>query len=425
MTQHGQSFQSFAYRAQTAEGREISGTIDAFDVNDARQKLESMQLRQIVLKSAAQAPTPGGETRSSALRGEDFLVFNQQLAQLTGAGLPIEQGLRLVAREMRKGSMRRTLDLVAAELESGKTLPQAVAVHRVNFPPLYSELIDAGIRAGNLSGILLNLGDHLTLIRRLQAMLWQTLSYPVIVLTAFLGVMYFMLVELVPKWEPFIGGLSGMRFWVRTGGTYNTTEFTVPLVTQLLFAVSDFVASVPVGIVLAAAVAVALIVWGFLHIAGRDGGLTERLILPMPLIGIVLRRNLVSRWCHAVALATEAGMDLPAAIKLADDATASPHLQADGAELIAALNSGQPLSSVHDGKILPVTVIAAMEASGDRGDLPLTLRALSQMYQQQAELRISAIQAIITPVLLIVVGLFVGALMVAMFAPLLCVLNNL
>ena len=73
------------------------------------------------------------------------MVFNQQLAQLAGAGLPVEQGLRLVAQEMRRGSMRRTIDLVAAELESGKTLPEAVAAHRDKFPPLYSELIDAGI----------------------------------------------------------------------------------------------------------------------------------------------------------------------------------------------------------------------------------------------------------------------------------------
>jgi type IV pilus assembly protein PilC len=419
MTHPGQSPEPFAYRAQTRDGQEISGTIDATDSDDARRRLQSLQLQNIQLESSSP------QTRARALRGEDFLVFNQQLAQLTGAGLPVEQGLRLVAREMRRGSMRQTIDLVAAELESGKSLPQAVAAHRGQFPPLYSELIDAGIRSGNLSGILLNLGSHLTLIRRLQSMLWQTLSYPVIVLITFFGVLYFILVELVPKWEPLLSSFAGMKFFVRSGGTYNPAQMEIPIFTRVLFAVSDVVASWPGGILLAGIAVVALAVWAFLRLADADGGFAERLWLHAPLVGTVVRRNLISRWCHAVALAAESGMDLPAAIKLADDATASPVLRADGASLIAGLAAGRPLSSSSAGKILPATVVTAMESSAERGDLPVTLRALSQMYQQQAELRVGAVQAILTPFLLLFVGLVVGGLMIAMFAPLLTVLNML
>jgi type IV pilus assembly protein PilC len=256
-------------------------------------------------------------------------------------------------------------------------------------------------------------------------MLWQTLSYPVIIVVGFFAVLYFILVQLVPRWEPLLGGLSGTTFWVRAGGTYHTTDIAIPAVTRVLFAVSDLVSAIPGVIILAIAAMMLLLAWGFLHLAGRDGGLAERLILPLPLIGIVLRRNLVSRWCHAVALAVDAGMDLPGAIKLADDATASPKLQSDGASLIAALSAGQPLSAAHHPKVIPGTVIAAIEASSDRADLPLTLRALSQMYQQQAELRVNSIQAILTPIVLLFIGLFIGGLMFAMFQPLLTILNML
>jgi type IV pilus assembly protein PilC len=418
----GHPSDSFAYRAKTTGGQEISGTIDATSADDARQKLQALQLQEIQLQTDSEPPRAASPR---PLRGEDFMVFNQQLAQLTGAGLPVEQGLRLVAREMSGSSMRQTLDLVATELESGKSLPQAVAAHRSQFPPLYSELIDAGIRAGNLSGILLSLGSHLTLIRRLQAMLWQTLSYPIIIVAGAFAVFYFILVQLVPRWVPLITGINGMRFWVRAGGTYSQRELEVPLITRWLFVVSEVVASIPFPIMIVVALAIILALWAFFHFAGRDGSFSEKIILPMPLIGIVLRRNLISRWCHAVALAADAGMDLPAAIKLADDATASPLLQKDGESLIAAVSAGQPLSAAVHGKVIPATVVAAMEASSDRGDLPITLRALSQMYQQQAELRVSSIQAILTPILLLLVGLLVGGLMVAMFAPLLGVLTLL
>jgi len=238
-------------------------------------------------------------------------------------------------------------------------------------------------------------------------------------------VLYFILVELIPKWEPMLSNFAGMKFWVRSGGTYNTGQMEIPVFTRVLFSVSDIVASWPGSIVLAGIAVVAVAVWAFLRLADADGGFAERLWLHMPLVGTVVRRNLISRWCHAVALAVDSGMDLPAAIKLADDATASPILRADGAALIASLAAGQPLSSSSAGKILPATVVTAMETSAERGDLAVTLRALSQMYQQQAELRVGAIQAILTPILLLLVGLVVGGLMVAMFAPLLTVLNML
>ncbi len=402
MTDQPPKSSTFAYSAITSDGQKLSGSIDALNESAALRRLQSLQLSQIQLKTNASVPNP------KPLRGEDFLAFNQQLAQLTGAGLPVEQGLRMIAAEMRRGSMQRTLDLVAAELESGKTLPEAVAVYREKFPPLYAQLIDAGIRAGNLSGILLNLGRHLTLVRKLQAALWQALSYPVIVMCAFFGVLYFILVALVPKWEPMLFGLSNVRFWVRMGGTYQPQDFTIPWFTTALFNISTVVSSWPVTLVLAGVVILAVAAWAFLRATNRNEAFSERLLLPLPLIGSVLRRNLISRWCHAVALAVEAGLDLPAAITLADDATASPRLSADGAAMIASLNSGHPLSTVSSPRILPPTVVAAMEMSSERGDLPLTLRAMAQMYQEQAELRLETIQAVLTPIILVVMGLAIG-----------------
>jgi type IV pilus assembly protein PilC len=407
----------FVYKAITSDGQRISGSIDARDESDALRRLQSLQMTQIQLGPAGSQPRP------KALRGEDFQAFNQQLAQLTQAGLPVEQGLRMIAAEMRGSSMRRTLDLVAAELESGKTLPEAVAAYRDKFPPLYAQLIDAGIRAGNLSGILLNLGRHLTLVRKLQAALWQALSYPAIVLVGFFVVLYFILVELVPKWAPMIFGLSNIRFWVRVGSSYTAEDFTIPWITRALFDVSTVVSSWPLIWVLAVVAILAVGAWLFLRMTNRNEAFSERLLLPMPLVGSVLRRNLISRWCHAVALAVEAGLDLPAAITLADDATASPRLTADGSAMIAAVNSGQSLSALRTRRILPATVIAAMEMSAERGDLPLTLRAMAQMYQEQAEMRLETIQAVLTPILLVLMGIAIGGLMVAMFAPLLSVLN--
>jgi type IV pilus assembly protein PilC len=410
----------FSYRARTPDGQEISGTVNALNEEDARRRLSSLNLGNIQISAPA-----GGPAHRATLSGDDFRVFNQQLAQLTSAGLPVEQGLRLLAAEMRKGSMRKTLQTIAGELESGQTLPQAIAMHRAQFPPLYGELIDAGIRTGNLSGILLNLGNHLTLVRRLQATLWQTLTYPFFILLGFFCVLYFMLVELVPRWKPLINGFSNTYFWTPARGRFVPQSFQIPAYTRLLFAASDVVSVWPVRVIVTSVVIAGVVAFVIFRQTGRREAVAEGLLGRLPIVGGVLRQNLISRWCHAVALGVEAGMDLPAAIRLADDATDSRPLRADGATLISALAAGQPISSVHTGRILPQTVVAAMDASSPRGDLAITLRALSQMYQQQAEIRMGSVQAVLTPAVLILIGIFVGGLMVALFAPLLSLINNL
>src|SRR3954449_1308583 len=98
---------TFAYQAQTYDGQPISGTIDAADLHDAARRLETLRLRVIRLDKT-HAPAP----RARALSEQDFTTFNQQLAQLTAAGMPIERGLRLVAEDMRSGRLAQAVRLV-------------------------------------------------------------------------------------------------------------------------------------------------------------------------------------------------------------------------------------------------------------------------------------------------------------------------
>ena len=101
-----------------------------------------------------------------ALGGDDFVAFNQQLAQLAKAGLPLERGLRLIAADLGRGRLARAITEVADELERGTPLAEAFDRHRGRFPSLYGRLVDAGVRSGNLSEVLLNLGRHLDMGQR-------------------------------------------------------------------------------------------------------------------------------------------------------------------------------------------------------------------------------------------------------------------
>jgi type IV pilus assembly protein PilC len=387
---------TFSYRAQTRDGQTITGTIEANDLADARHRLESLSLSLTQIEPAPRA------ARGASLRGDDFAAFNQQLAQLTGAGLPVEYGLRLIASEMGSSSLRQTLNQVAADLEGGKSLPQAIDAHRSQFPRLYASLVDAGIRAGNLPRVLLNLGRHLTLVRRLQAMMWRTFSYPIIVMIAFFGLFCFLMIRVIPQFRDMYRDYD--------------SHVALPALTWSVMALSSFLSSNWRAVFLGAAVLVLLGVV-LLRLVGRNSEIAERLVLRLPLIGPVLRRNLIARWCDAVGIGVEAGMDLPAAIALADDAIASSALGTDGQSIVRSISTGGTVAQARPGKILPPIVIAALDRSVGRNDLSEGLSALSRLYEEQAEVRMGNVEVILTPMIVILMGLVVGLLVLALFAP--------
>ena len=391
---------SFAYEAQTEKGQPLSGTIDAPDAERASNLLQSLRVRVLRIDPV------GFAARSAPLRGDDFASFNQQLAHLTAAGLPVEHGLRLIAQDVRSGRLAETIRTVAGELERGTPMGEAFERHREKFPPLYGRLVEAGVRTGDLSGMLLNLGRHLELVNRLRGMMWRATAYPLIVLVVLLVVLLFISGWIIPQFEALFAD-----FGVR-----------LPQVTQLLLGTSGWLPPLLIGIL--GAIALVILLWPLLRLSGKDQAVVEVLVLPAPLVGPVLRRNMIARWCDALRLGVDAGFDLPRAIALAGDAVGSRRMRRDGETLIATLEQGQPLDDASRRlRVIPATVSASIELGRSKKQLSETLAALAELYQQQAEVRLNLIPAILTPLMLIFTAVIIGLVVLGLFAPLITLIQ--
>ena len=391
---------TFAYEAQTEEGQRLSGTIEAPNIEWATDRLRLMRLRVIDVRPTAR---PG---RGKPLSGDEFIAFNQQLAQLTAAGLPVEQGLRLIAIEIRGRRLRRTIEQLSAELERGTPLDQAFDKYAARFPPLYGRLIRAGIKSGNLSGVLFGLGRHLDLVQRLRSTLWRALSYPLLVLVSLGCLLSFLGIWVLPQFQKI----------------YAEFRISLPASTEALLSLSRIAPALLIAML--ALLVVVPVLWRGLQRLGYSIHVAERIFVPVPLIGPVLRFNLVARWCDAMRVAVEAGLDLQAAFDLAADATRSSRLARDGIEMASTLSQGMPLTSART-RLLPATVPAAMQFASGHHDLPSTLNTLSDMYQRQAELRLNALPGILTPILVLLIAIIVGFVVIALLAPLLGMINGM
>jgi len=244
-------------------------------------------------------------------------------------------------------------------------------------------------------------------VQRVRAALWRALAYPIVVLAAVSLILLFLGYVVIPQFAKLFDDMHGQ----------------LPRITEAILAMR-YVMPGFVAFVVVAFLGFPLL-WQLLRATGHDRAIIDRLVLPLPLIGPILKANLASRWCDAVKIGVSAGLDLPRAIDLASDAVASPAARRDGDALRAALESGRTLESVQHTRVLPATVPAAMSFSSKHHNLAETMATLAQMYQQQADMRLAILPAILTPVLVLFLAVIIGTIIAGLFLPFLSLISAL
>jgi type II secretory pathway component PulF len=387
----------FRYEAQDSSGNPVRGTLEAAAPAEVETRLAALGLRTIAVDPTPESPAP---KHPRSLGAEDFLLFNRQLAHLTKAGLPVERGLRLIAGDMKSGRLAAAANAVAAELEKGRSLPDAFAAHSKRFPRLYARIMEAGLQTGDLPAILFSLGRHLELAARLRQLLWNTLTYPIAVLIGLTAVICVIAGYIMPM----------MR------SIYGDFKVQLPLLTRAYLAFGQALPTILT--VLAITLGTLLLILLVIRLTGRRLGLADRLLASLPLVGPIVRRGQLSRWCDALKIAVEAHLDLPAALELAADAVGSSALTRDTRALADAVRAGQPLDAGVSLAVIPPAVPSAIAIASRTGDLPAALDTLARMYFEQAEQRLHALPAILTPLLFFFIATGFGLTLTAMFMPL-------
>lgn len=371
---------TFDFSARPAAGGPLlRGSLDAADADAAAEAVAALGLTP---ERVSPAGAPRGASGGGG--GAGFFCFNQQLAHLTRAGLPLEPGLRVLAQEAGRpgpggrggrGRLARGVAAVADDLEAGLPLAEALDRHRAAFPPLYATLVDAGVRAGRLPEVLFNLGRHLRHSRRVTAALWQAGAYPLVVLFALLLVTAFLAGVVVPGFDDI----------------YEDFDAPMPALTLWTLAAARWVP----GVVLVCGAAVfGLVGLGLLaRWRGHGPWLRDTALRRLPLLGPALTQGLLARWCDLVAVGVRAGLDLPAALSLAGDATGSRPLAADGRAVADAVREGRPPDAAAGLRLLPPAVTQAMAYGAARATLPEAMDDLATLYGEQAEARLLTLHA--------------------------------
>ena len=403
------TFDFTALAAGHPGGPTLRGSVEATHPASAEAAIVALGLRPVRVTPAVDEPVVAA---SAAPAGADFYAFNQQLAHLTRAGLPVEPGIRLLAEDAGRGRLARGITAVSADLEAGVPLAEALGRHRDAFPPLYANLVDAGVRTGRLPEVLLNLGLHLRQSRRFASAIWQAGAYPLVVLLVLMIVTAFVGLSILPEFREI----------------YESFGTELPASTVLVVSLADWIPGL--------LIAVGCLVFGSLtlgllaRLTGRGPWLRDAVVRRLPLLGPAVTQGLLARWCGLVAIGVRAGLDLPAALALAGDATGCRPLRADGEALTEALREGLPVDAgagtgTARARMLPRPVTLAMAHGVEHGTLPEAMEDLASLYGGQAEMRLVTMHTALGPLFFGVLGVGIGFLVVTLFLPLVKLTSSL
>jgi type II secretory pathway component PulF len=342
------------------------------------------------LPAASAAPAaPGG------LSLEEFILLNEEIAGMARAGLPLDQGLAVLADEMGRGKLQNVTAQIAVDLKSGLTLPQAVEKHAGRLPAYYAKLLAAGIRSGRVSDVIGTLTVYARTLADLRNTVIAALFYPCMVMVLSLFIFAGLSFFLVPQFEDIFRQLGIKK----------------PFLTEMAFFIFNHALWI-FGIV-ALLMLSALLVRYLVRRGAAGRRAWAKMWYAVPIVGGLLRSARLAAFTDLMGILVDNSIPLPEAFLLAGQSSSDP-LIVDGTELVhGRLSQGTPLGVVlREQKLMPEVVVWMVALGEKRGTLGLALHQAAEMYRRQVELRAGLLRTVLPPLLIILIAAFVVILFI-------------
>jgi len=331
----------------------------------------------------------------------EFLVFNQELATLLKAGMPLVQSLDLLKRRVESPTFRTVLDDVHEKVRSGTALSDAFAIHGDLFPRVYTASILAGERSGNLEAVLRRYVEYTKIIQTVKSKTISALVYPTILVSLALALVSLIVLKVVPAFSDF----------------YASFGADLPLVTRIIVQISDFLRGqmlIIVG-VLVVVIAVAL---SWVRQPGQKARF-DHALLGVPMLGQVARKFSTSQMSRTLATLLGGGLPLVNALDIAARSIGNQFM-AQQLEIVGArVREGESFAAALEARhAFPEVAVKMAEVGESTGALQDMLNTVADFYDEEIATTMDRFVTLVEPVLLVIMGIVIAGLLLALYMPL-------
>ena len=392
----------FRCRIASSTGEIIEGVYVADTEAKLRHELDEKGL--YVLSLQPKGAIGGVSLRlpqSRSINTREFLVFNQELATLLKAGLPLVQSLELLKRRVTSPVFNAVLDDVHERVRSGTALSDAFAAQGDLFPGVYTASLLAGERSGNLDAVLRRYVEYAKIIATLKRKVISALVYPAILITLALVLVSIIVLKVVPAFADFYAGFGAQ----------------LPLATRAIMAVSTFIREdfllIAIAVVAGGA---AMFLW--LRQAGQQARF-DHVLLTLPGFGQVARKFSTSQMARTLATLLGGGLPLVNALDIAARSVGNRYMAGQLDIVATRVREGESFAAALEArKTFPDVAVRMAEVGEATGALQDMLNTVADFFDEEIGTYMERFVTLVEPVLLVIMGIVIASLLLALYMPL-------
>jgi type IV pilus assembly protein PilC len=392
----------FRCRLASPNGEIVEGVYIAETEARLRHELEDKGLFVLSLQPKhAIAGVSLHMPQRKAISTREFLVFNQELATLLKAGMPLVQSLDLLKRRVTSPAFRQVLDDVHEKVRSGTALSDAFAAHGSLFPSVYTASLLAGERSGNLDAVLRRFVEYTKIIATVKRKTVSALVYPAILVSLAIVLVSIIVLKVVPAFADF----------------YSTFGAQLPLSTRVILAISDFLRSQFVLILATVGIAIAATL-SWVRQPGQQARF-DHILLRLPMLGQVARKFATSQMARTLATLLGGGLPLVNALDIAARSVGNRYMAAQLDIVSLRVREGQSFAAALEARhVFPEVAVKMAEVGESTGALQEMLNTVADFYDEEIATTMERFITLVEPVLLVFMGLVIAGLLLALYMPL-------
>ncbi len=421
----------FSYVAMDSRGKETKGTLDVASQNEAITRLKEMGYfptkvmeadkaeKAVAKKGKAAAPGAKGAKKGINIRIPGFggrvktkvmCTFTRQLATLVDAGLPLLRGLRVLERQERNATLKNAIGKMALSVEGGSTFSESLAQHPKIFNRLYISMVKAGEMGGVLEVVLNRLSEFMEKAQKIKGKVIAAMFYPAAVMTVAVVILGVLMVFVVPKFEEiFKDMLQGA---------------SLPAFTNLVLGISRTIKS---NIIATLGCLFGLYLLFKLFARTKFGRkLIDRIMLILPGIGPVLSKVAIARFTRTLGTLVSSGVPILQALTIVRETSGNVIIADAVTSIHESVKEGETITApLESSKVFPPMVISMVDVGEQTGALPEMLMKIADNYDEEVDNAVTAMTSLLEPVMIIFLAVVVGSIVIALFLPLITMMDSL
>lgn len=401
---------NFEYKALKDDGTEFSGKAEAPDKFSLSRDLKK---NGYTLLSAKNLDEKGNFLERfndlfAKIKIHEKIIFARNLSAMIKAGLSISRAMDIMGKQTANIKFKKIVEGLSEEVKKGGSLSQAMAKFPAVFPPIFVSMVKAGEESGAIAESLKTIAEQMDKSYSLEKKVKGALIYPAIVVSAMFIVGILMLIFVVPTLT----------------ATFKELKVPLPASTQVIVAVSDFLAEKTLLSLLIIATFVFSAIFGSRTQKGRR--FIDGVVLRLPVIGELVKKTNSSRTTRTLSSLLGSGVSIIEAISITEDVVQNHHYKEILARAKTRVEKGEALSKsfIEAEKFYPILVGEMMAVGEETGRLSEMLLEITSFYEEEVELATKNMATIVEPILMVVVGAVVGFFAISMISPTYSLLNN-